>query len=115
MIKTTETQIALHEQRLTTLENAYPRFESKIDQILERLDTRVVSKIEYEKDVKDQKDVNKFVEAELETIKSTMVTKSQMADYSRSQFWQKVLTFLGGIGYAILIAVVLYEVNKLIK
>jgi septal ring factor EnvC (AmiA/AmiB activator) len=114
-MKTTETQIALHEQRLNTLEAAYPRFESKIDQILEKLSTTVVTKTEYEKDVKAQKEVNRVVEEELETIKSTMVTISQMDAYNRSQFWQKLVTYVGGIGSAVLIAIVMYEVSKLIE
>lgn len=109
MTKTTETQIALHEQRINTLELAYPRFENKIDQILEKLSTTVVTKVEYEKDVKSQKEVNKFVEEELETIKSCMVTKAQMDNYNRSQFWQKFVT---GVGTAIITALIVYELTK---
>lgn len=109
MAKTTETQIALHEQRLNTLEAAYPRFETKIDLILEKLSTTVVTKIEYEKDVKAQKEVNRIVEEELDTIKSTMVTRSQMNSYNRSQFWQKFLT---GVGTALITAIVVFEATK---
>jgi hypothetical protein len=115
MKTTPETQIALHEQRLNTLEAAYPRFETKIDLILEKLSTTVVTKVEYEKDVEAQKEVNDTVEKELEIIKKCMVTKTEMQSYNRSQFWQKLLTYVGGIGSAALIAVVLYEVSKVIK
>lgn len=108
-MKTTETQIALHEQRINTLELAYPRFESKIDQILEKLSTTVVLKVEYEKDVEDQKKVNKAIYAELEDIKSCMVTKSQMESYNRSQFWQKFIT---SVGTAIITALIVYELTK---
>lgn len=115
MVKTTETQIALHEQRLNTLEAAYPRFEAKIDQILEKLSTTVVTKAEYEKDVKSQKEVNILVENELETIKSTMVTKSQMEAYQRSQFWQKAMSVLGGIGISAITWLVIFEIGKAVK
>lgn len=109
MSDNTDTKIALHEQRLNTLELAYPRFETKIDLILEKLSTTVVTKVEYEKDVKDQKAVNKVVENELETIKSTMVTKAQMDMYNRSQFWQKFLT---AVGTALITALVVFEATK---
>jgi chromosome segregation ATPase len=115
MTKTQETQIALHEQRLNSLESAYPRFESKIDQILEKLSTTVVTKVEYEKDVKAQKEVNCTVESELEAIKNSMVTQEDMKQYQRSQFWQKLVTYLGGIGSAVLLAIVLYEISKVIE
>lgn len=115
MTTSQETQIAVHEQRLNSLEAAYPRFESKIDQILEKLSTTVVTKIEYEKDVKAQKEVNCTVESELEAIKNSMVTQEDMKQYQKSQFWQKVMTGIGSIGMAALIAVVLYELSKLIE
>ena len=115
MTNTTETQIALHEQRLNTLELAYPRFENKIDLILEKLTTTVVTKVEYEKDVKAQKAVNKVVEEELETIKSMMVTRSQMEGYQKSQLWQRIISAIGGMMITILGAVILWELAKVIK
>lgn len=115
MTNTTETKIALHEQRINTLELAYPRFESKIDQILEKLNTTVVTKTEYEKDVKEQKCVNQVVEQELATIKDTMVTRTMMKDYTKSQFWQKVITFIGGIVTSALTWLVIYEMSRAIK
>lgn len=112
MPKTTETQIALHEQRLNTLEAAYPRFETKIDLILEKLSTTVVTKSEYEKDVEAQKEVNDTVEKELEAIKKNMVTKADMENYNRSQFWQKVMTSAGTAFITITIALIVYELTK---
>ena len=115
MIKTQETQIALHEQRLNSLEAAYPRFESKIDQILEKLSTTVVTKVEYEKDVKAQKEVNCTVESELEAIKNSMVTQEDMKQYQKSQFWQKFMSVLGGIGISAITWLVIYEISRTIE
>ncbi len=115
MVKTNETQLALHEQRLNTLEAAYPRFEAKIDQILEKLSTTVVTKTEYEKDVKAQKDVNQFVESELEAIKNSMVTQQDMQQYQRSQFWQRFMSFLGGAGGTVILGIITYELYKILK
>lgn len=115
MTKTNETQIALHEQRLNSLEAAYPRFESKIDQILEKLSTTVVTKIEYEKDVKAQKEVNCTVESELEAIKNSMVTQADMKQYQKSQFWQKVMSVLGGIGISAITWLVIYELTRTLE
>lgn len=115
MTKTTETKIALHEQRLNTLEAAYPRFEAKIDQILEKLSTTVVTKAEYEKDVKSQKEVNKIVEDELTKIREEMVTQKDMKNYQRSQFWQRFMSFLGGAGGTVLLGIITYELYKVLK
>ena len=114
-MKTNETQLALHEQRLNTLEAAYPRFEAKIDQILEKLSTTVVTKSEYEKDVKAQKEVNCTVESELETIKNSMVTQEDMKQYQRSQFWQKVMSVLGGIGISAITWLVINELTRTLE
>lgn len=110
-MKTQETQIALHEQRLTSLEAAYPRFESKIDQILDKLNTTVVTKVEYEKDIKAQKEVNCTVESELEAIKNMMVTQADMQRYQKSQFWQKFMSVLGGIGVSAITWLIIREIS----
>jgi len=115
MVKTTETQLALHEQRISAIEASSTRVESKIDLLIERIDNRFVTKQEYERDVKEQKVVNETMIDELEQVKRCMVTQEQMKYYQRSQFWQKVMTFLGGVGVSIITAVLLYEVSKLIE
>ena len=112
MTKTQETQIALHEQRISAIEISSSRVESKIDLILEKLSTTVVTKSEYEKDVEAQKEVNDTVEKELESIKKNMVTKADMENYNRSQFWQKVMTSAGTAFITITIALIVYELTK---
>ena len=112
MTKTTETQLALHEQRISAIEISTSRVEGKIDLLIERIDNRFVTKQEYEKDVKDQKAVNSTLISEVEAIKSCMVTQEQMKSYQRSQFWQKVFTALGSAIITLTIAFLMYEVNK---
>ncbi len=109
MTKTTETQLALHEQRISAIEISTSRVEGKIDLLIERIDNRFVTKQEYEKDVKDQKAVNDTLISEVEAIKTCMVTQEQMKNYQRSQFWQKFLT---AVGTAFITALVVYEATK---
>jgi hypothetical protein len=108
-MKTTETQLALHEQRISAIEISTSRVEGKIDLLIERIDNRFVTKQEYEKDVKDQKAVNDTLISEVDAIKTCMVTQEQMKSYQRSQFWQKFLT---AVGTALITAVVVYEATK---
>jgi hypothetical protein len=112
MTKTTETQLALHEQRISVMEVSATRVESKIDLLIERIDNRFVGKTEYEKDVEDQKAVNKTLVDEVELIKQAMVTKEQMKTYQRSQFWQKFFTAIGSAIITLTIAFIMYEINK---
>jgi hypothetical protein len=111
-MKTTETQLALHEQRISAIEASSSRVESKIDLLIERIDNRFVTKLEYERDVKNQKEVNQTLIEEMEKIKECMVSQEQMVTYQRSQFWQKFLT---AIGTAAITAILVYELTKVIK
>jgi phage shock protein A len=112
MTKTHETQLALHEQRITAIEVSSSRVESKIDKLIDRIDNRFVTKLEYERDVKNQKEVNQTLIGEVEKIKECMVTQKQMKGYQRSQLWQKFLTALGT---AVITAILVYEATKSIK
>jgi SNF2 family DNA or RNA helicase len=111
-MKTTETQLALHEQRISAIEASSSRVESKIDLLIERIDNRFVTKLEYERDVKNQKEVNQTLIEEMEKIKDCMISQEQMKSYQRSQFWQKFLT---AIGTASITAILIYEITKAIK
>jgi len=111
-MKTHETQLALHEQRISAIEASSSRVESKIDKLIDRIDNRFVTKIEYERDVKNQKEVNQTLIEEVEKIKECMVTQKQMRGYQRSQLWQKFLT---AIGTALITAILVYEATKSIK
>lgn len=110
--KSQETQLALHEQRISAIEISSSRVESKIDLLIERIDNRFVTKVEYERDVKAQKEVNKALMSELELIKESMVTQEEMKSYQRSQFWQKVMTSLSSVLLTIFAALVIYELTK---
>jgi hypothetical protein len=112
MTKTHETQLALHEQRITAIEASSTRVEGKIDLLIERIDNRFVTKIEYERDVKNQKEVNQTLIEEVEKIKECMVTQKQMKGYQRSQLWQKFLT---SVATAVITAILVYEATKSIK
>lgn len=115
MTKTTETQLALHEQRISAIEASSSRVESKIDLLIERIDSRFVTKIEYERDVKAQKEVNQTLIEEVEKIKECMVTQEQMKGYQRSQLWQKFFTAVGSAIITLTIAFIVYETTKNIK
>jgi hypothetical protein len=107
-----ETQLALHEQRISAIEISSTRVESKIDLLIERIDNRFVTKVEYERDVKAQKEVNKTLMSELELIKESMVTQEEMKSYQRSQFWQKIMTSISSILITVFAALVIYELTK---
>lgn len=115
MTKSTETQLAVHETRITALESSTGRIEKKIDTILERMDLRFLYKDEYEKQLLAQNKTNCEVLDKLDEIERTMVTQEQMAGYRRSQLWQKVMSGLGGILLSALTWLVLYEVAKALK
>ena len=115
MTTTTETQLAVHEQRIAALELSTGRIETKIDTILERMDVRFLYKDEYEKQLVRQNKTNCEVLDKLQEIENTMVTQKQMSSYQKSQLLQKLMTFLGGVGASIIGWVLLYEVAKVIK
>lgn len=115
MTTSQETQIAVHEQRITALELSTGRIEAKIDTLLERMDTRFLYKDEYEKQLARQNKTNCDVLNKLDEIETTMVTQKQMSSYQKSQLLQKLMTFLGGVGASIIGWVLLFEVSKVIK
>ncbi len=115
MTKTQETQIALHEQRITAIEVYHKTVDKKLDIILEKMDNQFVTQRNYEQDLKRFLKTDIEIETRLTQIEKNMVTQEQMKYYQRSQFWQKVMTFLGGVGVSIITAVLLYEVSKLIE
>lgn len=108
MTKSQETQLALHEQRINAIEAYHVRIDTKLDQLIEKLDNQFVLQRNYEKDIKQ-------VEARLQEIESSMVTQSDMKQYQKSQLWQKFMSGLGGIGIAALTWLILFELAKVIK
>lgn len=110
-----ETQLALHEQRITAIEKYSSRVENKLDILIEKIDNRFIGRIEYRKDVEDQTKINISVKKELDEIKDTMVTKEDMEAYQKSQFWQKVMTFFGGLFMSAVTWLILYELSKALK
>ena len=103
MAKTHTTVLAEHEIRLNQIEGILPELALTLKSIDKKLDENYVARREYDKHIKDQTKYNKGVEKELSEIKDTMMTKDEFESFSRSQFWQKVLTFLGGAGATILV------------
>lgn len=114
MTKSQETQLALHEQRIGNLEAVMPRIESKIDSLIDKIDDAYVTRKEYTKDYTEQEKLNTKISEELEEIKETMVCKKDFKEYNKSQFWQKALTFFGGLGSAVLLWFIIEELKKYI-
>lgn len=110
-----ETQLALHEQRITAIEKYSSRVENKLDILIEKIDSRFIARTEYRKDVEDQTAINISVKKELDQIRDTMVTTKDMKTYQRSQFWQKVMTFAGGICMSAITWIILFELSKALK
>lgn len=112
MPKTNTTVIAEHEIRLNQIESILPELSLTLKSIDKKLDENYVARREYDKHLQDQTKYNKAVEKELKEIQETMMTKDQFNAFSRSQFWQKVLTFIGGIATPILIALTIYALTN---
>lgn len=115
MTNSSETQLALHEQRISAIEKYSTRVESKLDILIEKIDSRFIARTEYRKDVEDQTAINISVKNELDQIRDTMVTTKDMKRYQKSQFWQKIMTFLGGLGLSAITWIILFELAKALK
>lgn len=100
-------QLAQHEIRLNQNDNALAELVLTMKSIDKKLDENFVTRREYDKHHKDQHRHNKSVEDELADIKENMITKKEFNEFKRSQFWQKFMTYLGGIGSAAIIALVI--------
>ena len=111
MAKTHTTVLAEHEIRLNQIEGILPELATTLKSIDKKLDENYVARREYDKHLQDQTKYNKNVEKELSEIKACMMTKEEFEAFSRSQFWQKVLTFLGGAGATILIALAIQALS----
>jgi hypothetical protein len=112
MNNTQVTQLALHEQRISNMENYQSKIENKIDQLLTKLDNQYVLQKNYEKDLKILITKDTEVEQRLQCISETMVTLDQMKSYTRSQFWQKVMTSAGTAVITLVVALIVYELTK---
>jgi len=104
-----ETRLALVEQRTTSIENFQLRFENKLDRLIDKLDHQVITKKEYEADMKTIKACNKEVDERLKEIELTMVTKDEMKSYRQSQFWQKIFS---AVATSVITALIVYELTK---
>jgi hypothetical protein len=91
-----------------------PRVEHALEQINKKLDDNFIGRREYDKHLQLQEESNEALKKELDIIRDTMVTKEEYQRSNHSQFWQKFMTYLGGIGSAALLAIVIYEVTRLI-
>ena len=109
MTKTQETQIALHEQRITAIEVYHKTVDKKLDIILDKMDNQFVTQRNYEQDLKRFLKTDIEIETRLTQIEKNMVTQGDMRSYRSSQFWQKFVT---GVGTAIITAVIVYELTK---
>ena len=109
MTKTQETQIALHEQRITAIEVYHKTVDKKLDIILDKMDNQFVTQRNYEQDLKRFLKTDIEIETRLTQIEKNMVTQGDMRSYRTSQFWQKFVT---GVGTAIITAVIVYELTK---
>lgn len=108
MTKSQETTLALHEQRITAIEAYHVKIDHKLDVLIEKLDNQYVLQKNYEKDFRN-------IDSRLKDIENGMVTQSDMAGYRKSQFWQKAMSVLGGIGISAITWLVLYEIARTIK
>lgn len=109
MPKTTETQLAVHEQRITAIEVYHKTVDKKLDIILEKMDNQFVTQRNYEQDLKRFLKTDIEIETRLAEIEKNMVTQDDMRTYRNSQFWQKFVT---GVGTAIITAVIVFELTK---
>ena len=109
MAKTHTTVLAEHEIRLNQIEGILPELALTLKSIDKKLDENYVARREYDKHIQDQTKYNKAVEKELSEIKETMMTKDEFESFSRSQFWQKLMTFLGGVGSAVIISLLITQ------
>ena len=110
--KTNETKLAEHEIRLGTLERLIPELTSTLKNIDKKLDDNYIARREYDRRVQEQELYNQAIKTELDQIRSCMMTKNEFKDFAKSQFWQKVLTYLGGAGTAVLLALIADAVAK---
>jgi hypothetical protein len=111
MAKTHSTILAEHEIRLGQVERLLPELNITLKSIDKKLDTNYINRREYDKHNTDQTLLNMEIKKELDEIKQSMMTQEQFEAFSRSQFWQKLLTFLGGIATPILIALIIYALT----
>lgn len=109
LLAETEKKIALVEQRTTAIETFQLRFETKLDRLIDKLDTQVVTKKEHDIDMKNIKADFDDICKRLKHIEDNMVTKESMKNYRNSQFWQK---FLVAVGTGVITALVVYEITK---
>lgn len=114
MTQNQETQLALHEQRISAIELYHTKIDAKLDKLLERLDNQYVLQKNYEKDLKQINEQDTQINEKLAIIEQEMVTKEQMKQYQRSQLWQRFMTFLGGVGTAALTWLIIYELQKVL-
>lgn len=115
MTKSTATQLAEHEIRISSIEKLLPKIDHSLEAINRKLDDNYISRREYDKRIKDQELYNQSIKTELDTIKENMMTQEDFKEFSRSQFWQKVLTFFGGVGTAILTWFIIHELTRLLE
>ena len=114
MAKSNETKLAEHEIRLGTLERLIPELTATLKSIDKKLDENYIARREYDKRVQDQELYNQSIKHELDEIRTFMMTKTEFKEFARSQFWQKVLTFLGGLGTAVILWFLVEELSMLI-
>lgn len=101
----TETRLALLEQGHKQMASDIKEVKKSIDEIKTLLINNLVT----------QKDFNEYktaIRAELEIAKEDYLDR--LSQYQRSQFWQKVMTFGGGICLTVLTTIIVYEVSKLL-
>lgn len=106
-----QVQLAKHEVRLNQIEGLLPELSATLKSIDKKLDENFVTRREYDKHYKDQIKHNDSVEDELAHIKKNMMTKKEFQEFKRSQFWQKFMTFLGGIGSAVIVALLIAQLT----
>lgn len=109
MPKTTETQLAVHEQRITAIEVYHKTVDKKLDIILEKMDNQFVTQRNYEQDLKRFLKTDIEIETRLAEIEKNMVTQDDMRTYRSSQFWQKLIT---AVGTSVITALIIYEFTK---
>lgn len=107
-----DTRLALVEQRTTAIEMYHTRIEAKLDRLIDKLDNQVVTKKEHEADMKNIKADYDSICKRLKDIEENMVSQDDMKSYTRSQFWQKVMTAIGTMFFTIMGGIILWELTR---
>lgn len=121
MTKTQETQIALHEQRITAIEVYHKTVDKKLDIILEKMDNQFVTQRNYEQDLKRFLKTDIEIETRLAEIEKNMVTQDEFEKFQdnirrelkRKGFANWVNPIIAALSTSIVTFLIIYFFNNI--